>query len=88
MAARRGISIQPGLGGNANHDWPTIEIGVIDSDGEPSDEFIAAYRESENGWFFDCTCWGAEDWPYLIRDDRHLRSLLDLIAVEVKPYRV
>ena len=83
MAEKRGFSIQPSIGGNADDQWETIEITGL-TEGEPWDEFAAAYRSTDNGWFFDCSCWDAEDWPYWIRDENHLRELLDFMATEIR----
>ena len=83
MAAKRGLSIQPGIGGNGNDQWKTIEITGLGDDGEPWDEFAAAYRITDDGWFFDCSCWGVEDWPLWIPDENRLRELLDLMAEDI-----
>ena len=80
MASRRGIVIDVvTLQDRIGRDFEALDIG-----NEEYPEVCAFYRISDDGFYFDCASWQCEDWPGWIRDEAHLRTLLDDMSAELK----
>lgn len=64
--------------GTKTHDRLSVSPLNCNHDG------AVVYRVTDEGFTFDSACgYDSEEWPYMIKNEKHLRSLLDAMAEEL-----
>lgn len=82
MAERRGIDL---WFHNAGYDSDEPKDRLMISLEESNHDGHMLYRITDDGLFFvSAHGYDSEDWPNWIRDEKHLRALLDAMAKELR----
>ena len=81
MAERRNIDLWL-HNSSHNSDGPHDRLSISPLD--CNHDGAVFYRVTGKGFTFDSACgYDSEEWPYMIKDEKHLRLLLDAMAEEL-----